>query len=219
MSLASKAFEVDSSEGLADVPRPDASPPTLNMKVHYLRLVRRAFRALRHKKLRHRPWWQKLSKPLFERSLWIPCRDTVATGLAIGLYFSMVPFVPQSIFAAILAMRVKANVPFAVAACFVSNPVTNVFFWPAQIWLGRWLTELLHLEHMPFEGVQTDLGIAGTVSLNHFIIGFTVFGVLMALLAYPVVHLFSAVLPHHLPVRRHRNQIKSTGNSQDVPVP
>jgi hypothetical protein len=29
-------------------------------------------------------------------------------------------------------------------------------------------------------------------------------GVIVALLAYPIVHLFSAIMPHHLPVRRRR---------------
>ena len=178
------------------------------MKVHYLRMVRRAFRALRHRKLRHRPWWQKISKPLFHRSLWIPCRDTVASGLAIGLFFSMVPLIPQSIFAAILAMRVRGNVPFAVAACFISNPFTNVPFWLAQIWLGQWLIDFLSLPipHF-FARAHIDLPGVGMVSMSNFIVGFIALGTLMALLAYPLVHLFSAVLPHHLPVRKNRNRV------------
>ena len=170
------------------------------MKVHYLRIVRRAFRALRHKKLRNRPWWQKISKPLFHRSLWVPCRDTVASGLAIGLFFSMMPFIPQSIFAAILAMRAKVNVPFAMAACFVSNPFTNVPFWYAQIHVGQWLINVLSLPVLPG---QITLPIVGIVSASNFIVGFVAMGVLLALSAYPIVHLFSALLPHHLPVRRH----------------
>lgn len=184
------------------------------MKVHYLRMVRRAFRALRHRKLRHRPWWQKLSKPLFHRSLWVPCRDTVAAGLAIGLFFSMVPFIPQSIFAAILAMRVRANVPFAVAACFVSNPFTNVPFWIAQIALGRWLIDLFSLPEP--KGHVTLPGL-GVVSVGDFIVGFPAMGFLMALAAYPLVHLFSAILPHHLPVRR-RGLRKELGSVRD-PLP
>src|SRR6478609_9265275 len=144
--------------------RPDAQA---TMKVHYLRMVRRAFRALRHKKLRHRPWWQKISKPLFHRSLWVPCRDTVAAGLAIGLFFSMVPAIPQSIFAAILAMRVKANVPSAMAACFISNPFTNVPFWIAQITLGRWLIQFFSLPVPHFlEKAHLPLPQVGMVSFG-----------------------------------------------------
>ncbi|MBC7980482.1 MAG: DUF2062 domain-containing protein [Armatimonadetes bacterium] len=173
------------------------------MKVHYLRIVRRAFRALRHKSLRHRPWWQKISKPLFHRSLWVPCRDTVASGLAIGLFFSMMPMIPQSIFAAILAMRAKVNVPFAMAACFITNPFTNVPFWTAQIRLGQWLIDVLSLPVPHFlEKATMSLPVVGTMSVSNFIVGFLAMGVLMALSAYPIVHLFSAILPHHLPVRR-----------------
>lgn len=71
-----------------------------------------------------------------------PVSRTVASGLVIGLFFSMVPMIPQSIVAAILAMRVKANVPFAMEACFISNPFTNVPFWIAQIRLGQWLIDV-----------------------------------------------------------------------------
>lgn len=172
------------------------------MKVHYLRIVRRAFRALRHKNLRHRPWWQKVSKPLFHRSLWMPCRDTVASGLAIGFFFSMMPMIPQSIFAAIIAMRVKVNVPFAMAACFISNPFTNVPFWIAQIRLGQWLIDALSLPvpHFLHKATMSLPGV-GTMSVSNFIVGFLAMGVLLALTAYPLVHLFSAILPHHLPVR------------------
>lgn len=169
------------------------------MKVHYLRMVRRAFRALRHPKLRHRPWWQKISKPLFHRSLWVPCRDTVASGLAIGLFFSMMPFIPQSIVAAILAMRAKVNVPFAMGACFVSNPFTNVPFWYAQIHMGQWLIDVLRLPVLPG---QIHLPMVGVVSASNWIVGFMAMGVLMALAAYPLVHLFSALLPQHLPAGR-----------------
>jgi uncharacterized protein len=173
------------------------------MKVRYLRLVRRAFRTLRHPRLRHRPWWQKISKPLFDRSLWMPCRDTVASGLAIGLFFSMVPLIPQSIFAAIIAMRARANVPFAIAACFVSNPITNGPFWAAQIWLGKFVIDFFHLP-IPafFEKVHVNLPVIGNVSMCDFIVGFIALGTVMALCAYPIVHVFSAILPHHLPVRR-----------------
>jgi uncharacterized protein (DUF2062 family) len=124
-------------------------------------------------------------------------------GLTIGLFFSMMPMIPQSIVAAILAMRVKANVPFAMAACFISNPFTNVPFWIAQIRLGQWLIDVLSLPvphflakaHMSLPGV-------GTLSVSNYIVGFVAMGVLLALCAYPLVHLFSVILPQHLPVRK-----------------
>lgn len=173
------------------------------MKVHYLRMVRRVYRALRHPRLRHRPWWQKLSKPLFHRSLWVPCRDTVASGLAIGFFFSMMPMIPQSLFAAIFAMRAKVNVPFAVGACFITNPFTNVPIWIAQIRFGQWLIDVLSLPVPGFlAGAHINMPGLGSLSVANFIVGFLSMGVVFALAAYPLTHLFSALLPHHLPVRR-----------------
>ncbi len=193
--------------------RPDVHT---RMKVHYLRMVRRAFRALRHPKLRHRPWWQKISKPLFHRSLWMPCRSTVASGVAIGLFFSMVPLIPQSIFAAILAMRARVNVPFAMAACWVSNPFTNGPIWYAQIQLGQWLIDLLSLPVPHFlenARIESMPGV-GEVSVSNFIVGFVAMGVLLALCAYPIVHLLSLLLPHHLPARKARHrELRKVPNS------
>lgn len=127
----------------------------------------------------------------------------MASGMAIGLFFSMVPFIPQSIFAAVLAMRVRGNVPFAVASCFITNPVTNGPFWLAQIWLGQWFINVFSLPIPHFVAkVSIDLPGVGVASLSNFIVGFITLGTLMALAAYPLVHLFSAILPHHLPVQR-----------------
>ena len=149
----------------------------------------------------------------------MPCRDTVAAGLAIGLFFSMMPAIPQSIFAAIVAMRVRANVPIAMAACFVSNPFTNVPFWVAQIRLGQWLIDVLSLPIPHFlEKAHMSLPGVGTMSVGNFIVGFVAMGVLMGLSAYPLVHLFSALMPHHLPVRslHMRQAIKRRGESRAI---
>jgi uncharacterized protein (DUF2062 family) len=152
----------------------------------------------------------------------MPCRDTVATGLAIGLFFSMMPMIPQSIFAAILAMRVKANVPMAMAACFISNPFTNVPFWVAQIRLGQWFIDTLSLPVPHFlEKAHMSLPGVGTLSVSNFIVGFVAMGLLLALSAYPIAHLFSAIMPHHLPVRslRVRQMIKRRGKTGPAAAP
>lgn len=188
------------------------------MKERYLKMVRQSFRMLRHKRMRDRPWWKKLTKPLFDRHLWIPCRDTVAAGLAIGLFFSMILILPlQMIFAAVLAMRFRVNIPFAMAACFVSNIFTNVPLGGAQYWLGEFLRNSLGFP-MPAFPVNTkswssSLSIPQMLrevlrelpedlNLGSFFLGMMVSAVILAILAFPIVHLFSAIMPHHLPVRK-----------------
>jgi uncharacterized protein (DUF2062 family) len=175
------------------------------MKIQYLRMVRRAFRALRHRRLRNRPWWQKITKPLFARSLWVPCRDSVATGLAIGLFFSMMLMPMQMLPAALLAMRAKANVPFAIAACWVTNPLTAAPVLYAQFRLGDWMRETLGVPMPDFlTTVNFVVPKAGHLNAASYILGMLSTGVLLALCAYPLVHLFGVMLPHYLPVRRRR---------------
>ncbi len=174
------------------------------MKKSYLRLVRRTFRTLRHRRLRHRPWWRTLTRPIFHRSLWKPCRDTVANGLAIGLFFSMMLIIPlQMIWAAVVAMRFRANVPFAMVACWISNALTSVPIALAQYRLGEWIRHNIALP-IPHQIAEAELKIPGLGTLNasSFALGMVISGVVLALCAYPLVHLFSAILPHHLPVRR-----------------
>lgn len=166
-------------------------------------MVRRAFRALRHRRLRDRPWWRAASKPLFQRCLWVPCRDTVASGLAIGMFFSMMLMPFQMIPAALIAMRVKANVPFAIAACWITNPFTVAPVLLAQFRLGQWMRDVLSVPMPGFlTKVQFDVPGVGSLNAASYILGMFSTGVLVALCAYPIVHLFSMILPQHLPVRR-----------------
>jgi uncharacterized protein (DUF2062 family) len=173
------------------------------MKKRYLRLVKRSLKALRHPRLRHRRWWRFLSKPVANRALWVPCRDSVARGMTIGLFFSMMLMPLQMLPAALIAMRFKANVPFAIAACWVTNPVTTAPVWYGQFRLGQWMRETL-LVPMPDFITKVEFEVPGVGLLNaaSFILGMITSGVLLAMCAYPLVHLFSAVMPHHLPVRR-----------------
>ena len=175
------------------------------MKKRYLRLVRQALKALRHRNLRDRRWWQTLSRPIRNRNLWIPCRDSVATGMSIGLFFSMMLMPFQMLPAALLAMRLRGNVPMAMAACWVTNPFTLPAILYIQFELGKWLRETLSVPMPHFlTAVKFVAPGVGEFNAASFVLGMMISGVLLALLAYPLVHLFSAVLPHHLPVRRRR---------------
>ncbi len=174
------------------------------MKEKYLSLVRKSYRMLKHRRLRDRPWWRAMTKPLFDRALWIPCRDTVAAGLAIGCFFSMLVVLPlQSLFASVVAMRFRVNVPFAILACFISNIFTSPPIGLVQVAMGDWMRKNLGIKVPGFEGLQFNfLGV--DVNVVSFFLGMIVSGVLLALLAFPVVHLFSVIMPHHLPVLKRR---------------
>ena len=171
-------------------------------------MVRQALKALRHRRLRDRPWWRTISRPIANRALWIPCRDSVANGLAIGLFFSMMLMPLQMLPAALIAMRSRANVPFAMAACWITNPLTAPAAIYAQMELGMWLQKTLSLPVPHFLSMAHHVPGVGSVNAAAYILGMLTSGVVVALCAYPIVHLFSAIMPHHLPVRRRRNREK-----------
>lgn len=173
------------------------------MKARYIWLVRKSFRALRHRRLRDRPWWRRLTAPLFERRLWVPCRDSVASGAAIGAFFAVMPMPAQSIAAALVSMKCRGNVPSAVGVCFLSNPFTNVPIWSAQLWLGNLIQDHLPVP-MPsiLSNMETTLPGLGSVNAGGFIVGSVASGCLLAAAAFVLAHGFAALLPLHLPVRK-----------------
>ncbi len=173
------------------------------MKKRYLKMVRSALRSLRHPRLRHRPWWQAVTRPVANRQLWIPCRDTVANGMAIGLFFSMILMPFQMVPAALVAMRMKANVPFAMAICWITNPITTGPVLWAQCMFGEWLRNSLGVPMPHFLSRHAfEVPDVGSLNAASFLIGMIVSALLLPMLAYPIVHAFSAVMPHHLPVRK-----------------
>lgn len=170
------------------------------MRIRYLRIVRQAHRLLRKPSLKKRPWLQALTRNFLDRELWHPCRDTVAGGLSIGLFLSQLPIPFQMVVAAVAAIRAKVNVPFALAACWVTNPLT---IFPITIWhvrLGEFFRDSLGIPMHPFLDKHITLPVFQTeVNLASYVLGFILSGVLLSLLAYPIVYLFSALLPKLLP--------------------
>ncbi len=64
--------------------------------------------------------------PLIERPwLWRFTRGGVAAGLAAGMFFGLLLPFAQSLFSGALAILLRANLPAAVLATFVSNPLTT----------------------------------------------------------------------------------------------
>jgi len=180
------------------------------IRKRYLRLVRRAYRFLRSPKLRRHKFLQKILSPIFDRELWHPCRDTVAHGLAIGLFVGQLPIIGQMVLAAIGAVRFRANVPIAIAACWLTNPITHPPIILFQERFGDFLREKLHIPiHPLLKQIEIPLsGIPGleNASLNagSFILGFITVAMLLMMLAYPTVYLLSAMLPKLLPKTRYQ---------------
>jgi hypothetical protein len=91
------------------------------------RKTRQLYKSLRHPRERRksalREW---LGARINNRDLWQFRRHPVANGFAGGLFFSMLPLPMQSIFAVAAGIGRGWNLPFAIAATWISNPFTYV---------------------------------------------------------------------------------------------
>ena len=194
--------------------------PSRIWKVRYLRLVRRVHRLMRHRRIRRWKFLESLRASLLDRNLWQPCRDNVASGISIGLFFAMMPMPGQTIAAALIAVRSRANIPFTVIACFVSNPLTEPFIRLAQFRFGRWLNDVVGLPIPNWGSVSPKIkGEVIRLDVAEFIAGFLFMGIGLALISYPLVHLFSAIMPHHLPIQPPKLLRKKRGNQRRAENP
>ncbi|MFA5554821.1 MAG: DUF2062 domain-containing protein [Phycisphaerae bacterium] len=86
----------------------------------------------------HRIWGQRL----FADVLWKINRRSIAGGLSLGLFVAFTPSIPfQMIIAAFGAIYFKVNLPIALAACWVTNPLTAVPIYTAAWKFGRYIVE------------------------------------------------------------------------------
>jgi uncharacterized protein len=83
--------------------------------------------------IRRSALYRLLGHSLFANDLWHFNERAVAGGLSLGLFIAFTPTIPfQMILAAVGALYFRVNLPVALAACWVTNPLTGVpFYWLA----------------------------------------------------------------------------------------
>lgn len=83
-------------------------------------------------------------KSVLRSELWRFTRRSVPRGVALGLLVGILLPFAQIIFAAILSLPVRANVPIAALTTFVTNPFTTPLIWAGAYQLGKLL---LHIDN------------------------------------------------------------------------
>lgn len=81
-----------------------------------------------------------LGQRLHEPELWHWGRRAVANGLAAGLFIALLPVPGQMALAACAAVLLRANLPLAVAATWISNPLTFAPISVLAYTVGTWVT-------------------------------------------------------------------------------
>ncbi|MBN1865840.1 DUF2062 domain-containing protein [Candidatus Sumerlaeota bacterium] len=79
---------------------------------------------------------------LLRAHLWVHDRRAIAGGLALGLFVAFTPTFPaQMLLAALGAIYFRVNLPVALTACWVTNPLTLGPVYLASWRLGRFILE------------------------------------------------------------------------------
>lgn len=86
---------------------------------------------------------QLFGKHLFQVDLWHVNRQSLSRGLALGLFIAFTPTIPfQMLLTTATAIYFKhLNLPIALAACWVTNPLTAIPIYMNAEKLGKYLLE------------------------------------------------------------------------------
>ena len=80
---------------------------------------------------------------LKQTELWTFNRSSTAKGIGVGIFCAFLPMPFEMIAAAFMAVTLRANLPFAVALVWVSNPITWIPMYTPPSLLGA---AILHVE-------------------------------------------------------------------------
>jgi len=79
---------------------------------------------------------------LFADVLWKIDKNAIAGGLSLGLFVAFMPTLGfQMLLATVGAILFKVNLPIALAACWVTNPLTAMPIYMAAWRLGKYILE------------------------------------------------------------------------------
>jgi uncharacterized protein (DUF2062 family) len=120
------------------------------MHRHYRRIVFRLYRRFRHPRLlKNNRFMRWFARHFLDKTVWKPTRHTFAGGLAVGLFVMMLVIPGQMPLAMLLCGLMRVNIPIAIIACWITNPVTMapVAWWEVEF--GNWFIGVLGLGNPP----------------------------------------------------------------------
>ena len=124
---------------------------------------------------------------LFHPKVWHFERESTCLGLGIGVFIALTPtFGFQFLLATITCLALRVNLPIALAACLITNPLTAPVVYAAQYQLGLLLAPLpTPSEVESYKGALRVLVLYG----KPLIVGSLVSGGVLGLTSYAVARL------------------------------
>lgn len=93
-----------------------------------------------HETVKSQRWIKPFGSWLQHPNLWHLHRRSVAGGVAIGLFCGLIPGPLQMIFAALLAVLLRVNLPVAAFTTLYTNPFTILPLYLMAYELGAWVS-------------------------------------------------------------------------------
>ena len=87
-------------------------------------------------------WVKPFAGRVLRSELWRFTRRSVPRGVALGMLVGIIVPFGQLLFASLLCLPVRANVPVAALTTFVTNPVTTPLIWVVAYKVGSWLLQV-----------------------------------------------------------------------------
>jgi len=159
----------------------------MSLKSHLQKFIPERKHIQEHKHLRHFGDW------LHDPDIWHLTRSSSAGGVAIGLFWAMMPLPLQTIFAAATAIVMRMNLPLSIIFVWVTNPVTAAPIYYLAYKLGSVLL------NEPIENVNFDFSMHWmTETLVHIwqplMAGCLLLGVFSAAIGYVAIRVLWRVL-------------------------
>lgn len=135
-------------------------------------------------------WIKPFAGRVLRPELWRFTRRSVPRGVALGALVGIIIPFAQILFAAILALPIRANVPVAALTTFITNPFTTPFIWFIAYEIGSFILrfDAMTMSRPIDTAVRTtDVGmmmqwLTGAATITAF--GLVVLGIVSAAVLY-----------------------------------
>ena len=159
-----------------------------------------------HQKLRDHKHMKYFGTLLHDPNLWHFNRRSISGGVALGLFWAMIPFPMQMVLAAASAILIRVNLPISVALVWITNPLTlpPIFYFNYKV--GNWMLGGAY-ECDEFEASVEWMMESINEIWQPLLLGSFTVGILLALAGYIGIRLFWRLhVIHHYRKRKARIQ-------------
>lgn len=165
-----------------------------------------------------------LNKPY----LWHLNRHSVARGTSIGIFWSMIPAMGQSVPAVLMSWKARGNVPLAIAATWLSNPFTLIPHWWSAYVIGKFVLRSPGVEDIEWNVAYWEKKFATFASGWEFIsnnfwnfylpllVGSAIEGVILAVAAY---FLIDGFWKYHVRNKWRQSRLRARPSPHACPPP